>query len=67
MIDMNMVIANDIQENNVIQTFMSKVHTQSARDALAIVDELADLVIFHARVRENAEEMMKPWSISDGE
>lgn len=48
-------------DKDVVRAFMGKVETESAKKALEIIDELADLVIFHAGVRENAESMMKPW------
>ena len=49
------------QETNAIKVFMGKVETQEARDGLKIADEIANLICFYARIRENAEEMMKPW------
>lgn len=49
------------QETNAIKAFMGKVETQEARDGLEIADEIANLIYFYARTRENAEEMMKPW------
>ena len=49
------------QETNAIKAFMGKVETQEARDGLEIADEIANLICFYARIRENAEEMMKPW------
>lgn len=49
------------QETNAIKAFMGKVETQEARDGLGIADEIANLICFYARARENAEEMMKPW------
>lgn len=37
--------------------------SEQARLALKDIDELADLIIFHAKVRENAEIMSKPWEM----
>ena len=37
--------------------------SEQARQALKDIDELADLIIFHAKVRENAEIMSKPWEM----
>ncbi|MCD7955920.1 MAG: helix-turn-helix transcriptional regulator [Lachnospiraceae bacterium] len=51
------------QDGNVIRAFMGQVETDAAREALAIADELADMVLFHARVRENSEAMMQTWEI----
>ena len=50
-------------EANVIRAFKGKVGTDAAREALSIADELADLIIFHARVRENARKMSETWEI----
>lgn len=50
-----------IPETNAIKAFMGKVESQEAKEGLKIADEIADLICFYARVRENAEEMMKPW------
>ncbi|MCD7863483.1 MAG: helix-turn-helix domain-containing protein [Lachnospiraceae bacterium] len=51
----------NVPDSNAVRAFMGKVGSASAKQALEIVDELADLVVFHAGVRENAELMMKPW------
>jgi len=48
-------------ETNAVKAFMGKVESQEARDGLGIADEIANLICFYARTRENAEEMMKPW------
>lgn len=37
--------------------------SEQARQALKDIDELADLIIFHAKVRENAKIMSKPWEM----
>jgi len=37
--------------------------SEQARQALKDVDELADLIIFHAKVRKNAEIMSEPWEM----
>lgn len=50
-----------LKETNAIKAFMGKVETQEAKDGLGIADEVANLICFYARTRENAEEMMKPW------
>ncbi|MCD8155350.1 MAG: helix-turn-helix domain-containing protein [Clostridiales bacterium] len=50
-----------IAETNAVKAFMGKVESQKARDGLEIADEIAELICFYARTRENAEEMMKPW------
>ena len=51
------------QDENVVKAFMGKVNTEAAREALNIVDELADMIIYHANVRENAKIMSKTWEM----
>jgi transcriptional regulator with XRE-family HTH domain len=46
---------------NAIHAFMGEVKTTSARKSLEIADEMANLVLFYARVRDNAEEMENAW------
>lgn len=49
------------QETNAIKAFMGKVETQEAKNGLEIADEIANLICFYARTRENAKEMMESW------
>lgn len=51
------------EETNVVRAFMGKVTSDAAKEALAVADELADMILFHARVRENSEAMMETWEI----
>ena len=50
-----------LQETNAIKAFMGKVETQEAKNGLEIADEIANLICFYARTRENAKEMMETW------
>lgn len=50
-----------LQETNAIKVFMGKVETQEAKNGLEIADEIANLICFYARTRENAKEMMETW------
>lgn len=50
-----------IPETNTVKAFMDKVESEQAKEGLKIADEIADLICFYARARENAEEMLKPW------
>ena len=50
-------------DTNVVRAFMGKVNSDAAREALRTADELADMIIFHANVRENAKEMSKTWEM----
>ena len=46
---------------NAVNAFMGEVRTPSARKSLEIADEMADMVLFYARMRSNAEELDKAW------
>lgn len=50
-----------IPEINAVKAFMGKVESVEAKEGLKIADEVADLICFYARTRENAMEMMKSW------
>ena len=50
-------------DTNVVRAFMGKVNSDAAREALRTADELADMIIFHANVRENAKEMSETWEM----
>lgn len=58
-----MKIPNTVNYGNVVKAFMGKVNSGAAREALRMVDELADMIIFHANVRENAVIMSEPWEM----
>ena len=53
------------QGDNAIRAFMGKFESENAKNALAIADELADMIVFHAKVHDNAVNMMKAWRITD--
>lgn len=40
---------------------MGKVESEQAKEAIEIVDKIADLIIFHKNARNNFEEMNTPW------
>lgn len=44
---------------DVIHTFMGRVETEEAKEAIRVADEVSNLIIFHNRVRENGLAMMK--------
>lgn len=54
-------IPNIPQESNVVRAFMGHVQSNAAKQALAMADELADLILFHAHVKENTLNMMQVW------
>ena len=48
---------------NVVRAFMDRVNSDAARDALRTADELADMIVFHANVRDNAKERSETWEM----
>lgn len=50
-------------DTNVMLAFMGKVGTEAAKEALLTADELADMIIFHANVRENSHIMSETWEM----
>jgi transcriptional regulator with XRE-family HTH domain len=50
-----------IPEANVVKAFMGRVESTEAKEGLKIADEIADMICFYARTRENAEKMLQPW------
>lgn len=53
------------QSDNAIRAFMGNFENENAKNALAIADELADMIIFHAKVHDNAANMVKAWRLID--
>lgn len=51
------------EQPNVIRAFMGKVDSDAARQAIEYADKIADLIIFHAKTRENADAMRESWDI----
>lgn len=58
-----MKLSTVFENYNVIQKLMCRVNSEAARQALRTADELADMIIFHANIRENAQSMMLPWDM----
>lgn len=50
-----------VSETNTVKAFMGIVESKEAKEGLRIADEIADMICFYSRTRENAEEMMQPW------
>lgn len=54
-------IPSDHADTDIIHAFMGKVQSEQAKQALQLADELSDMILFHKRVRENANVMMGAW------
>ena len=50
-------------ETDVIHTFMGRVETEEAKEALRIADEVSDMILFHSRVRKNGQAMRLPQEV----
>lgn len=50
-----------LQETSFTLAFMGKVTSEGGRNALKIADTLSDMILFHAKVRENGLKMLQPW------
>ena len=57
------MIEDEQKDETVIQSLINRAKSNSAKQAICTADELADLIIFHARVRENAEIMRQIWDM----
>lgn len=49
------------EEDCAVQNMLNRARSPAAKEAITIAVDLADRIIFHARVRKNGEEMMKPF------
>lgn len=58
-----MKIFQVIPEMNTVRAFLKRVKSKEAKRSLEIVDEIANLICYYARVQDNAEEMMQAWEI----
>lgn len=58
-----MKVPAESSEMDAMRAFMGKVGSEAAREALHTADELADMIIFHANVRENAKVMSETWEM----
>lgn len=53
--------SEDADSMDAIHVFMGEVKTPAARKSLEIADKLADMILYYARLRENAEQMNQSW------
>lgn len=52
-----------VEEADVIHTFMGRVETEEAKQALEMADEISDRILFHRQVRKNGMAMMEPLGV----
>lgn len=57
------VLEIEQRDKRIIKEMINRVNSESAKEAIRVANELADLIIFHAKVRENAKIMMQPWDM----
>lgn len=58
--DSIMQVSETPVDTDIIHTFMGRVETEEAREALRIADEVSDMILFHRNVRRNGMSMMQP-------
>ena len=58
--DSIMTIPEKAEKMDVIHTFMGKVETAEAIEALKVADKVSDMIVFHRRVRNNGIKMSQP-------
>ena len=51
-----------LEDNKLLSRYIGAM-TPEFEQALKDIDELADLIIFHAKVRENVKIMSEPWEM----
>ena len=56
-------IEDEQKDKTVIQLLIDKAKSDSTKEAIRTADELADLIVFHARVHENTKVMSQPWDM----
>ena len=59
----NTILGSTYWENGKIVSRHANAMTRELEQVLKDIDELADLIIFHAKVRENAKIMSEPWEM----
>ena len=58
-----LTIEDEQKDKTVIQLLIDKAKSDSTKEVIRIADELADLIVFHARVHENTKVMSQPWDM----
>ncbi len=57
------ILGSTYWEDGRLLSIHTNAMTRELEQVFKDIDELADLIIFHAKVRENAEIMSEPWEI----
>jgi ubiquinone biosynthesis protein COQ9 len=59
----NNKLEQEKHEKEVIESLKAKVLSSESKEAIQIASELADMIIFHANVKENAKKMSEVWEM----
>ena len=59
----NTILGSTYWENGKLLSIHTNAMTRELEQVFKDINELADLIIFHAKVRENAEIMSEPWEM----
>ena len=54
-------VLEPVPETNAVRVFMKQAKSAHAKNGLKIADEIADMICFYERNRENYADMMQPW------
>ena len=57
------ILGSTYWENGKLLSIHTNAMTRELEQVFKDINELADLIIFHAKVRENAEIMSEPWEM----
>lgn len=60
-IDVLVKLPSDPINENPIRAFMGKFDSKNAKEGLEIADKVADIICFHARCKDNGENMSASW------
>ena len=59
----NNKIEQEKHEKEVIENLKAKALSVQSKEAIQVASDLADMIIYHANVKENAKKMAKTWEM----
>jgi hypothetical protein len=59
----NNKIEQEKHEKEVIESLKARASSTQSKDAIQVASDLADMIIFHATVKENAKKMSEIWEM----
>lgn len=55
-------VPDNYEENDVFHVFMGQAKTEEARQSIRDINTLIELILFHAKIRENGMAMREEWT-----